>query len=120
VKSIKRAARLRAVEAGMAKKWYDYFVSVDRSEERQAQDASAPEAPRIAAQTGAEIASGVAAEPKFSTPVTKPTSFEEIYHAAEITAAPHVYTIFNVAEMLQSVHFRVLTVDVKRNFVLLL
>jgi len=103
----------------MAKKWYDYFVSVDRSEERQAQDDSAPEAPRSAAQTVAEIASGVAAEPKFSTPVTNPTSFEEIYHAAEITAAPHGYTIFKVAEMLQSEHIRGLPVDVKRNSVLL-
>jgi hypothetical protein len=102
----------------MTKKWYNYFVSVD--------DPNAPAAPANAqaaggtspAQTVADIASGIATEAKFSSPVSDPTSFDEIYKAAEIPAAPQGYSILKVAEMLQSEHIRSMPADVRRSSVL--
>jgi hypothetical protein len=102
----------------MTKKWYNYFVSVD--------DPTAPAAPADAqaaggsspAQTVADIASGIATEAKFSTPISDPTSFDEIYKAAEIPAAPQGYSILKVAEMLQSEHIRSMPADVRRSSVL--
>jgi hypothetical protein len=67
----------------------------------------------------AEIASGVAVNPTFKLPVTNPTSFDEIYHAAEITDVSHGYTILKVADMLQSEYIRSLAPTVKRSSVLL-
>lgn len=102
----------------MSKKWYNLFVSVDQPQEAGAAPPS-PEAPRSAAQTVAEIAAGLAPEPKFTAPVANPTSFDEIYQAAEIHAPPHGYTILKVAGMLQSEHIRTLPSEVKRSSVLL-
>ena len=102
----------------MSKKWYNLFVSVDQPAESGAAQPS-PEAPRSAAQTVAEIAAGIAPEPKFTAPVNNPTSFDEIYQAAEIHAPPHGYTILKVAGMLQSEHIRTLPSEVKRSSVLL-
>jgi hypothetical protein len=100
----------------MTKKWYNYFVSVD---EANAAAAQAPEAGAATpAQTVAEIASGLAAEPKFSVPVSNPTSFDEIYQAAEIPVPPHGYSIVKVAEMMKSEHIRSMPTDVKRSSVL--
>ncbi len=109
----------------MDKKWYNLFVSVESPEGAPAEKAAAPQskaAPKTApsaARTVAEIAaSAVKAEPKFATPVHNPASFEEVYSAAEIRPPVHGYTIFKVAEMLQSEHIRNLAVEVKRSSVL--
>src|SRR5579864_4062906 len=105
----------------MSKKWYNYFVSVDDSTSDAQGDspqADTPARPASAAQSVAEIARTVAPEPKFSAPITDPTSFDEIYQAAEIPAAPQGYSILKVAEMLQSEHIRSQPADVKRSSVL--
>src|ERR1022692_2952855 len=66
------------------RKWYNLFLSVDQPPgEGGAPEDSAPTA-KTPAQTVAEIASSVAAEPKFSSPVSAAAGFDEIYHAAEI------------------------------------
>ncbi len=102
----------------MSKKWYNYFVSVDGSgTDDNAVQASAG-ASRSAAQSVAEIASSIAAEPKFTTPVSDPSSFDEIYKAAEIPEAPQGYSILKVAHMLESEHIRTLPSDVKKSSVL--
>src|ERR1035438_7510177 len=44
---------------------------------------------------------------------------DEIYHAAEIQAPAHGYTITKVTEMLQSERIRTLPAEVKKNSVLL-
>jgi hypothetical protein len=109
----------------MNKKWYNYFVSVDEagapmpgaapgSAER---GGAAPEQMNPA-QTVAQIAAGVATEPKFTSPVSSTGSFEEIYQAAEIPQAPQGYSIMKIAEMLQSEHIRSMTTDVKRSTIL--
>jgi hypothetical protein len=106
------------------KKWYNYFVSVDESGNpvqgapADAAAASGPEGQMSPAQTVAQIAAGVATEPKFSQPVANASSFDEIYQAAEIPAAPQGYSIMKVAEMLQSEHIRSMTTDVKRSTIL--
>ena len=101
----------------MTKKWYNYFVSVDEAE-AAGQSAGAPKAVPTAsktpAQSIAEIASSVAAEPKFTTPISDPTSFDEIYKAAEIPPAPQGYSILKVAHMLESEHIRNLATETKR------
>ncbi len=103
----------------MTKKWYNYFVSVGDAEAAASGPASPVTSPKAsAAQTVAEIASGLAAEPKFTSPVSNPTSFAEIYKAAEIPDPPHGYSILKVADMLQSEHIRTMPMDVKRSSVL--
>jgi hypothetical protein len=105
----------------MSKKWYNYFVSVGDSPD-PAQAGSAEEnasaSSGSAAQSVAEIARTVAAVPKFTAPVSDPTSFDEIYKAAEIPAAPQGYSIMKIADMLQSEHIRNLPSEVKRSSVL--
>ena len=99
----------------MSKKWYNYFVSVDEAGQAQ----QPPEAGRSAAQTVADIAATLSAAP---TPVAQPASgasFEEIYNAAEIHPPQHGYTIYKIADMLQSEHIRNLPADVKRSSILL-
>jgi hypothetical protein len=106
----------------MAKRWYNYFLSVDQQEESKAEEMASGEesgAPRTAAQTVAEIASGVTAEPKFTGPVTHPASFQEIYEAAEITLPSHGFTILKIIDLIQSEHIRNLSRDVKRSSLLL-
>lgn len=105
----------------MSKKWYNYFVSVDEAASMSSSDPADQDAavkPVNAAQSVAEIAQTVAATPKFTSPVTNPTSFDEIYNAAEIPPPPQGYSILKVAEMLQSDHIRSLPADVKRSSVL--
>jgi len=104
----------------MAKRWYNYFLSVDQPEEGK-DEASSEEsgAPQTAAQTVAEIASGITAEPKFTGAVTHPASFQEIYEAAEITVPSHGFTILRIIDLLQSEHIRNLARDVKRSSLLL-
>jgi hypothetical protein len=107
----------------MSKKWYNLFVSVEG--ESQAGDTgsstaqsgvSAP-AP-TAAQTVAELAAMIGPEPTFAPPAQNPTSFDDIYRQAEITAPTHGYTILKIIDMLQSEHIRNLPADVKRSSIL--
>jgi hypothetical protein len=106
------------------KKWYNYFVSTDAEGSPVAGDASASDPSGAAtgqmspAQTVAQIASSVATEPKFTSPVSKQGTFDEIYQAAEIPPAPQGYSIMKVAEMLQSEHIRSMPTDVKRSTIL--
>jgi hypothetical protein len=104
----------------MSKKWYNYIVSVDEesSAEPGPPKVSAPAGSKSAAQTVAEIASSMAPEPKFTTPVSDPTSFDEIYKAAEIPPAPQGYSILKISQMLESERIRTLPSDVKKSTVL--
>ena len=105
----------------MSKKWYNYIVSVDEASSTAQSPSdvkSASPATKSAAQSVAEIASTIAAEPKFTTPISDPTSFDEIYKAAEIPPAPQGYTILKISQMLESEHIRNLPSDVKRSSVL--
>src|ERR1700729_672562 len=105
----------------MPKKWYNYIVSVDDpvgAEPNPPNAKGTPVATKSAAQSVAEIASSIAAEPKFTTPVSDPTSFDEIYKAAEIPPAPQGYSILKVSQMLESEHIRNLPSDVRRSSVL--
>jgi hypothetical protein len=101
----------------MSKKWYNLFVSVDQPAEG-ATEAGGPESPVSAAQAVAEIAASIAPEPRFTAPVSNPSSFDEIYQAAEIQPPGHGFTIMKVAEMLRSEHIRNLPRDVKKSSVL--
>src|ERR1035438_4390001 len=101
----------------MSKKWYNVFVSVDApsgDSEPPDETVQAPDAARMVAR----IAASLPAEPKFSAPVQNPTSFDEIYRAAEIQTPPHGYSIEKVATMLASEHLRGLSAEVKRNSIL--
>jgi hypothetical protein len=104
----------------MSKKWYNMFVSVDspgpgaESDVETAMPAAQPDA----AQMVAQIAATVPAESKFSSVVHNPTSFDEIYAAAEIEPPAHGYTIEKVGTMLQSEHLRGLSAEVKRSSIL--
>jgi hypothetical protein len=104
----------------MSKKWYNYIVSVDEetSAEQGPLKISVPAGSKSAAQTVAEIASSMAPEPKFTTPVSDPTSFDEIYKAAEIPPAPQGYSILKISQMLESERIRTLPSDVKKSTVL--
>jgi len=105
----------------MTKKWYNYIVSVDEDKAAgvgQDGPAKAPREGKSAAQSVAEIAAGVAAEPTFKTQVADPTSFEDIYRAAEIPNPPQGYSIGKIAQMLESEHIRSQPSDVKRSSVL--
>jgi hypothetical protein len=58
----------------MPKKWYNYIVSVDDPagvEQSSPNARSGPAAGKSAAQSVAEIASSIAPEPKFTTPVSE-------------------------------------------------
>src|SRR5271157_2925671 len=109
----------------MPKKWYNYIVSVDDPADAgqsppnaPPNSRSAPAGAKSAAQSVAEIASSMAAEPKFTTPVSDPTSFDEIYKAAEIPPAPQGYSILKISQMLESEHICNLPSDVKKSSVL--
>ena len=103
----------------MSKKWYNLFVSVDspssESEHREAGDAGEG---TDAARLVADIAASVPAVTAFSATVNDPTSFAEIYSAAEIATPEHGYTILKVANMLQSEHLHGLSPEVKRSSIL--
>jgi hypothetical protein len=101
----------------MSKKWYSFFVSVDESIGRP-EESQGIAPPATAAQTVADIARSVGPPPAFTTPVNNPSSFAEIYRAAEIHPPTHGFTIEKVAEMLHSEHIRNLPREVKRSSVL--
>jgi hypothetical protein len=105
----------------MSKKWYNYIVTIDDATNPPATAHTAPSAsakPKSAARSVAEIASSIAPEPQFTTPVFDPTSFDEIYKAAEIPPASKGYSILKVAQMLESEHIRNLPSDVKKSSIL--
>lgn len=109
----------------MSKKWYNLFVSVDESSSRPEESGATPPAP-TAAQAVADIARSVASStpvagppPTFNAPISNPTSFAEIYAAAEIHPPTHGFTIEKVGDMLRSEHVRNLPRDVKRSSVLM-
>lgn len=104
----------------MPKKWYNYIVSVDDAGNAAQPDANPRGAAptKSAAQSVADIAATVADEPKFTTPVSDPTSFEDIYKAAEIPPVQQGYSILKIAQMLESEHIRNLPSDVKKSSVL--
>src|SRR5262245_60373932 len=104
-------------EALMAKKWYELFVSVQPAGQSTETASSAENTPSPA-QTVAEIASSLGAEPTFGS-AQGPISFEEIYREADINAPAHGYTIAKISEMLQSEHIRNLPSEVKRSSILL-
>ncbi len=109
----------------MSKKWYNYIISSDST------DVSSSDTPggspgsglgqpgSSAAQTVAEIASSVAVETKFTSPVNDPNSFAEIYKAAEVPQPSHGYTVLKIIDMLQSELIRNLPAEVKRSSILL-
>ena len=66
----------------------------------------------------AQIAASLPPEPQHTAPVANPTSFDEIYQAAEIQRPAHGYTIEKVATMLASEHLRGLSAEVKRSSIL--
>lgn len=101
----------------MSKKWYNYIVSVDDAAGQQA-PANSPAPGKSAAQSIADIAATIAPEPEFTTPVSDPTSFEEIYKAAEIPPPSKGYSIFKISQMLESEHIRNLPSDVKKSSIL--
>jgi len=103
----------------VSKKWYNLFVTVDTPSGESADAADTPSGDgNDAARMVAEIAASVPAVSTFSAPVKDPTSFAEIYNAAEIPTPPHGYTIMKVASMLQSEHLRGLSPEVKRSSIL--
>jgi hypothetical protein len=110
----------------MAKKWYEYIVSVEGSETR-AEDA--PAAGGDAAKAVVDIAAAIQAPPPVQqqqqTQMTQamaksaaPLSLAEIYTAADIPAPASGYTILKVAEMLQSPHIKDLPAEVKKSSIL--
>lgn len=109
----------------MSKKWYNLFVSVDQAagqpaDPRDEDPADGQTAPaQSAAQAIADIAASVKPpSPQFAASVNNPTSFDEIYNAAEIHPPVHGFTVMKVAEMLRSEHIRNLPRDVKKSSVL--
>jgi len=109
----------RTIEVSISKKWYNLFVSVGPETGVSEAGEDNSQVPRNPAQTVAEIASSVAAEPTFTAPISASGGFDEIYRAAEIQAPAHGYTIMKIAEMLQSERIRTLPAEVKRNSILL-
>jgi len=103
----------------MSKKWYNMFVSVDSPSggTEPGEDETARPEPN-AAQMVAQIAATVPTESKFTAAVQDPSSFAEIYKAAEIAPPAHGYTVEKVASMLQSEHLRGLSNEVKRSSIL--
>src|ERR1019366_5877859 len=101
----------------MSKKWYNVFVSVDAPSGESAPPEHSGQ-PTDAARMVAEIAASLPPEPAFSAPVRNPTSFDEIYQAAEIQPPAHGYSIEKVATMLASEHLRGLYNEVKRSSIL--
>ena len=121
----------------MAKKWYNYIVSVEST---GASTGEPPPPMDDAAKAVADIAASLGSPPP--PPVTsplqekameqrvaaaasapsavagKPLEFAEIYSAAEIVTPPHGYTVLKVSEMLQSPHIKDLPAEVRRSSIL--
>jgi Asp-tRNA(Asn)/Glu-tRNA(Gln) amidotransferase A subunit family amidase len=98
----------------VGKAWYNFFVVTEERPDAPAKATPKQEAPVRAA----DLVPEANVETTFSSPVTDPSAFDDIYGAAQIGAAPHGYTVLKVAEMLQSEHIRTLPADVKRKSIL--
>src|SRR5689334_16059557 len=93
------------LERAVSKKWYNLFVTVDPSAQADSGAGDGPPGERcVEARMVAEMAASVPAVSTFSAAVKDPTSFAEIYQAADIATPSHGYTILKVANMLQSEH----------------
>ena len=108
----------------MSKKWYNYFVSVDPQASEpppggEAGPGTPPQGGASAADEIAGIAQSVKATAPLSGTVADPSSFAQIYEAAEIHDPASGFTIFKIADMLKSEHIRTLPVEIKRSSVLL-
>jgi hypothetical protein len=108
----------------MSKKWYNYFVSVDAaagesSPGSETGEGAAPPGGPSAADEIAGIAQTLQPAAGLTHPVADPTSFAQIYDAAEVRVPAHGFTIFKIADMLRSEHIRSLPVEIKRSSVLL-
>jgi hypothetical protein len=111
--------RRQDLENTVSKRWYNLFVTLDQQSEASGDSEEAPEGERTdAARMVADIAASVPAVSTFSAPVNDPTSFAEIYNAAEISTPADGYTILKIAGMLQSEHLHGLSPEVKRTSVL--
>jgi hypothetical protein len=107
----------------MSKKWHEYFFSSDdRSAEPSAPPPGADPPSPNAAQAVADIAASLAPQAPPTAAQARsaanPTSFQEIYDAAEIHPPSHGFTIMKVGDMLRSEHIRNLPREVKRSSVL--
>jgi hypothetical protein len=104
----------------MAKKWYNYFVTVEgeHSGAEARPEAAGPAPAASAAQAVADIAASISVQPQFARKVSTVNTFEEIFAAAEINAPAHGYTVYKVADMLQSPHIRDLPREIRRSSVL--
>jgi hypothetical protein len=98
----------------VGKAWYNFFVVTDDRPEAPPQSEPQPPGPVRAA----DLAPGTSAEPAFTSTVSDPAVFNDIYEAAQIAAATHGYTVLKIADMLQSEHIRTLAADVKRKSIL--
>jgi hypothetical protein len=95
------------------KKWYNYFV-VTNPQDATPATPPVPERPRRVT----DIVPDADQDASFSTPVTTPTDFGEIYTSAKIEVPAHGYTVLKVAEMLQSEHIKALPADVKQKSIM--
>lgn len=118
----------------MAKKWYNYFVSVEGEgqDTSSTPEASGPNAADAIAQIAASIQPGIdqkieqkaaqsapaAAAAPMPAGSGKPMAFNDIYATAEIAAPAHGYTILKVSDMLQSQHIKELPSEVKRSSIM--
>jgi hypothetical protein len=107
----------------MSKKWHEYFFSTNDHSETPSAPAPDAEAPAPnAAQAVADIAASLAPQAPPTAAQARsaanPTSFQEIYDAAEIRPPAHGFTIMKVGDMLRSEHIRNLPREVKRSSVL--
>ena len=106
----------------MSKKWYNYFVSVDAGNPDACSAETKPRrAPALRARRRpiADIAASVKATPTFTQPVADPTSFEQIYQAAEIrTPGPRLHHLQDRGHAQERAHPQP-AVEIKRSSVLL-
>jgi len=107
----------------MPKKWYNLFITVDPAggpETAESGGQSDGSRTPSAARTVAEIAATIEGPRIEATGFagSAPASFEELYDAAEIPHPAHGYTIFKIAEMLQSDYIKNLPAGVKKSSIL--
>lgn len=114
-----------------SRKWYEYFVSVEGGQTMPPGASGPPPPGGDAANEIARIAAGMQQVPAPPPPPAKleiaaagaaatglGASFEEIYAMAEIPQPAQGYTVFKIADMLNSEHIRQLPAEVKRGSVL--
>jgi hypothetical protein len=98
----------------MSKKWYNFFVSIERARPDAPEQAGVP----TPAQTVADIAALMEAEAAPEPALAASDRLDRLYESAGIHPPGHGYSILKVAEMLASEHIRDLPRDVKRGSVM--